>query len=183
MFFFFFPNQHRWGHRVVRAPVFRGVADSMKKFVLICPLGKSSWGNIMDSAADVLLCLHAWNWGWALWSKWKRTTEVCRAGELKLYSESKSETHLRIFPGSPAESTLCDQRHGNTTARRLDPSLSWHSLRPFGISSGNTLSQCQQWQTTSACMFPLTEFIFIPTRLSSACSFTAYRIPFWMQMS
>ena len=30
----------------------------------------STWkilgGNIMDSAADVSLCLHAWNWGWAL---------------------------------------------------------------------------------------------------------------------
>ncbi len=30
----------------------------------------STWkilkGNIMDSVADVSLCLHAWNWGWAL---------------------------------------------------------------------------------------------------------------------
>lgn len=45
----------------------------------------------MDSAADVSLCLHAWNWGWALWSKWKRTAEVCSAGESKLRSQSESE--------------------------------------------------------------------------------------------
>lgn len=70
----------------------------------------STWkilkGNIMDSVADVSLCLHAWNWGWALWSKWKRTAEVCSMGESELCTESKSEnrSHLRIFPGSPAES-------------------------------------------------------------------------------
>lgn len=56
----------------------------------------STWkilrGNIMDSAADVSVCLHAWNWGWALWSKWKRTAEVCSVGESKLCTESKSET-------------------------------------------------------------------------------------------
>lgn len=56
----------------------------------------STWkilrGNIMDSAAAVSLCLHAWNWGWALWSKWKRTAEVCSLGEFELCSGSKSET-------------------------------------------------------------------------------------------
>lgn len=56
----------------------------------------STWkilrGNIMDSGADVSLCLHAWNWGWALWSKWKCTAEVCRSGESELCAESKSES-------------------------------------------------------------------------------------------
>ena len=82
-----------------------------------------------------------------------------------LGEQIRKRSHLRIFPGSPAESTFCDQRHGNTMARRLDSSLSWHSLRPFGISSGNTLRPCQQWQTTNACMLPPTEFIFISTLL------------------
>ena len=39
---------------------------STEGFVLICPLGKILWGNIIDPAAAVSPCVHAWNWGWAL---------------------------------------------------------------------------------------------------------------------
>lgn len=38
----FLSNQDTCGHRMVRAPVVRGVVDSMEEFVLICPLGKPS---------------------------------------------------------------------------------------------------------------------------------------------
>lgn len=163
----FLSNQHRCGHRMVRAPVVRGVADSIEKFVLICPLGKSS-GGISWILLQMFhcVCMLGIGVGW-LWSKWKHTAEGLQHGgvEALLREQIRNRSHLRIFPGSPAESTFCDQRHGNTTARRLDPSLSWHSLQPFGISSGNSRSRCQQWQTTNACILPPTEFIFISTLL------------------
>lgn len=92
-------------------------------------------GNIMDSAADVSLFLHAWNWGWALWSKWKCTAEVCNAARLMLYTESEMEPVPRTgFPRSPAECTFFDPSSRNTMAHHLDPSLPWLSLWPVGIS-------------------------------------------------
>lgn len=96
-------------------------------------------GDMKESAADVALCLHAWIWGSALWSDWKRTTEVCTSGESKvlLTEQIRRVSRLRIFPGLPAESTFCDQRCGNTTAPPLDPTLSWHNLRPVAIAAGD----------------------------------------------
>lgn len=34
-----------------------------------------------------------------------------------LREQIRTSSHLQIFPGFPVESTFCDQRHGNTTAR------------------------------------------------------------------
>lgn len=84
----------------------------------------------------------------------------CRRVQALLTEQIRKSSHLRIFPGSPAESTFCDQRHWNTTTCRLDPSLSWHSLQPFGISRG---SRCQQWQTTNRSIVPHAKFTFIST--------------------
>lgn len=108
----------------------------------------STWkilrGNNMDSAADVSPCLHAWNWGWALWSKWKRTAEVWSPGEFKLRAAEQVRKcfHLRIFPDSPAESTFCDHSPRNTAGCCLASCLSWHGLKPFGIPV-KKLDRCQ----------------------------------------
>lgn len=52
----FLSNQDRCGHRVVRAPVVRGVSDSKEEFVLICPLGKSS-GEISWILVQMFHCV------------------------------------------------------------------------------------------------------------------------------
>lgn len=49
-------DRHRCRHGVVRAPVVRGVADSMKEFVLISPLGKSS-GEISRILVQMFHCV------------------------------------------------------------------------------------------------------------------------------
>lgn len=92
-------------------------------------------GNIMDSATDVSLRSHAWNRGWALWSKMK----MHRGGfAVRASASSARRVDQQLLPPPdfprfpPAESTFCDQRHGNITARRLDPSFCRRSLQPFG---------------------------------------------------
>lgn len=106
-------------------------------------------GNIMDSAADVSLCLHAWNWGWALWSKWKCTAEVCSAGESKLCSQSKSETvstsRFSQVPLQSLPSVITDMGIPRPAAL-IHPCLgtAGNHLAP----SVETLRRCQQWQTT-----------------------------------
>lgn len=121
----------------------------------------STWralgGNIMDSAADVSLCLHALNRGWALWSKMKmhRRGFAVRASASSAHRVDQKLLPPPDFPRfPPAESTFCDQRHGNTTARRLDLSFCQRSLQPFGKS---------QWKVSeslSASPTPASPFIW-----------------------
>lgn len=141
-------------------------------------------GNIIDSAADVSPCLHAWNWGWALWSEPKCTAEVCSmASQSSAQRRNEKPFPSPYFPRFPCRVTFCDQRPGNTADCRLDPSLPWHCLQPFGISCGNTWSLCQQWQTTKTCILPPTEFIFISTLLYHQCRFATCSMLLWMQKS
>ncbi len=147
----------------------------------------STWkilrGNIMDSAADVSLCLHAWNWGWALWSKWKRTAEVCSAGESKLCSESKSETvpnsgfsqvPLQSLPsvirdmGIPRPVAFIHLSLGTACNHLASPvETLW-----VGASSGRL--------PMPAYFLPLSSF-YISSAQLSVCSITTYWILFWMQ--
>lgn len=143
----------------------------------------STWkilkGNIMNSAADVSLCLHAWNWGWSLWSKWKRTAEVCRAAESTLCLESKSESHLRIFPGSPGEFTFWDQRHGNTIALihlslLARPVTVWHGQWKHSESLPAVADHQSRHASSHRANF------YNNSSLSSASSFTTFRMSFWI---
>ncbi len=176
----FLSNQDRCGHRVVRAPAVRGGADSTEKFVLICPLGKSS-REISWILLQMFHCVCMLGIGVGpfdlnenapqRFAAWASRSSAQRANQ-KLFPPPD-------FPRFPCRVyTFCDQRHGNTTARRLDPSFSWHSLQPFGISRGNTISRCQQWQTTNACILPPAEFIFILTLLFHQSVFTTYSTGF-----
>lgn len=86
--FFFLSNQHRCGHRVVRAPVVRGVAGNMEKFVLICPLGKSS-GEISWILLQMFHCVCMLGIGVG---SFDLNGNAPQRFKLKLCSESKSET-------------------------------------------------------------------------------------------
>lgn len=123
---------------MVRAPVARGVVNRMVEFVLICPLGKPS-GEISWIPLQMFPCVCMLRTGVGPFDLNENVPQRF-AAQASPSSAHRKSSHLRIFPGSPAESTFCDQRHWNTTTCRLDPSLSWHSLQPFGISSGNTES-------------------------------------------
>lgn len=126
----------------------RGAADSMEQFVLICPLGEPS-GEISWILPQMFHCVCMLGIGVGLFDLNENAPQrfAVRASPSSVRRANQGLFPPPDFPRfPPAEATFCDQRHGNTTARRLDPSLSWHSLQPFGIPSGNTLSRCQQHQ-------------------------------------
>lgn len=123
-----------------QSPSSQGCGQTQGRVCFNMSTWKNLGGNFTDSAADVSPCLHAWNWGWALWSKWKRTAEVCSPGEFELRAAEQVRKcfHLRIFPDSPAKSTVCDHRPLNTAGWCLASSLSWLRLKPFGIPGAQT---------------------------------------------
>lgn len=133
-----------------------------EEFVLVCPFRTSS-GEISWIQLQMFLSVCVLGIGvWPFWSEEKkRTTGVCCTDESKFCSEQiRNPSHLRIFPSFPAECTFCDQRCGNTAAHRLDPSLSWHNVWPFGISSGNTPSVPTPTDHQPACFLPKRSFLF-----------------------
>lgn len=115
--------------------VVRGAAGSAAQFVLICPLVEPS-GEISWILLQMFHCVRMLGFRVGPFDlKWKCTAEVLQCGRVFLCTRRVDQQLLPPldFPRfPPAESTSCDQRHGNSTACCLDLSLCRHSLQPFG---------------------------------------------------
>lgn len=165
IFGIFLSNQHRCGHRVVKAAVVRGGAGSIEEFVLICPLGKSS-GEISWILLQMFHCVCMLGIGVGPFDLNENAPQrfAARASQSSAQRANQKPFPPLDFPRFPCRVYLLWSEtweyHGPSPW-----SISLLAQLAFGISSGNTLSQCQQWQTTNACMLPPTEFIFISTLL------------------
>lgn len=115
--------------------VVRGAAGSAAQFVLICPLAEPS-GEISWILLQMFHCACMLGIRVGLFDlKWKMHR---RGFAVRASASSARRVDQQLLPPPgfprfpPAESTFCDQRHGNTTVCRLDPSFCRRSLQPFG---------------------------------------------------
>lgn len=106
-------------------------------------------GNIMDSATDVSLCLHAWNRVGLFDLKWKCTAEVLQCGRVRalLAGSTSSSYHLRIFPGFPPQSRPSVIRDmGIPRSVALIRPSAGAACNHLANPSGNSPSRCQHCQ-------------------------------------
>lgn len=138
-----------YGPRMIRAPSGQRCGRQCGAVCFNMSTWRALGGNIMDSVADVSLCLHAWNRGWALWSKWKCTAEVLqrRRAPALLPEPTGGSYHLRIFPGFPPQSrpsVIRDMGIPRPVALiRPSPGAACNHL---ANPSGNSPSRCQHRQ-------------------------------------